>query len=249
LPTLLKDLFITIDIDWAPDAAIEMTAAILEEAGCCATWFATHATPALEGLRARRDLFELGIHPNFLEGSSHGSEPDEVLKNVLAIVPEARCVRSHSMFMSGPILAAIRRFPQLKLDCSLMLPGLQQATAVAYGEGETTLWLLPSYWCDDDEASLSKPNWELDQRFEAPGVKVLIFHPIHVAMNSARIEDYAALKASRGHVTDWSRELLDSARHDGPGSRTLLERAAGELARRDAGATLGSLIPEPARNG
>jgi hypothetical protein len=80
-------------------------------------------------------------------------------------------------------------------------------------------------------------------------------HPIRVvrglavAMNSARIEDYAALKASRGHVTDWSRELLDSARHDGPGSRTLLERAAGELARRDAGATPGSLIPEPARNG
>jgi UDP-glucose 4-epimerase len=59
----------------------------------------------------------------------------------------------------------------------------------------------------------------------------------------------AGARASRGHVTDWSRELLDSARHDGPGSRTLLERAAGELARRDAGATLGSLIPEPARNG
>ena len=39
-----------------------------------ATFFVTHESPALQRLKDRPDLFELGIHPNFLPGSTHGHE-------------------------------------------------------------------------------------------------------------------------------------------------------------------------------
>jgi len=238
----MEDVYLTLDVDWAPDAAIEATAEILERAGCPATWFVTHETPALERLRARPELHELGIHPNFLPGSSHGSEPAEVLRNALEIAPEARCLRTHAAFQSGPVLKLIRALPQIRLDCSVMLPGLANAAVVPYEDGESTLWRLPYFWSDDYEAEMKPPDWELEGRLGGSGIKVLAFHPIHVALNSAGIESYARLKGEAPDVSAWSGEQIAAARNEGPGSGSLFERLARELGER--GRTLGSLIPE-----
>jgi hypothetical protein len=225
----MKDVYITLDIDWAPDAAIDATAEILEAAGCAATWFVTHETPALERLRQRDDLFELGIHPNFLPGSSHGSEPAEVLSNVLAIVPEARCIRTHAAYQTGPVLKMLHDFPQLRLDCSVMLPGLQHAAVVPYGDGKEVFWRIPYFWADDYEAEMSSPDWALDSRFAVPGVKVLGFHPIHIALNLARAESYTELKARAPDFREWTREQLLDARNDGAGAAELLKGIAEEI--------------------
>ena len=74
---------ITFDIDWAPDFMIQNIMDQLEAAGVKSTWFITNDTPALERMRQFPDLYELGIHPNFLPGSSHGSSVDEVLNNLM----------------------------------------------------------------------------------------------------------------------------------------------------------------------
>ena len=42
---------ITLDIDWAPDYAIDFAAGLLIEAQVRATWFVTHDSPAVERLR------------------------------------------------------------------------------------------------------------------------------------------------------------------------------------------------------
>ena len=80
---------ITLDVDWAPDHAIDAVAGHLIERDVRATWFVTHASPAIDRLRDRPDLFELGIHPNFAPGSTQGETPDAVLDHCMAIVPEA----------------------------------------------------------------------------------------------------------------------------------------------------------------
>jgi hypothetical protein len=237
----MDDVFVTLDIDWAPDAAVDAAARILESAGCRATWFVTHETPQLERIRDS-ELFELGLHPNFLPGSSHGDDPEQVLRHVLAIAPEARCVRTHAAFQSGPVLKAIRGFPQIELDCSVMLPGLEHARPVPYGDGIQTLWRVPNYWSDDYEAEMREPNWALDGRFSVPGVKVLIFHPIHVALNSTNQDAYGQLKRS-GDLRGWSGEEIDSLRGDGSGAATLLEEVASRLGGAGGGATLSALIP------
>ena len=64
------EIALTFDIDWAPDWAIDLTAGILREREVRATWFVTHESPAVDRLREDSELFELGIHPNFLPGST-----------------------------------------------------------------------------------------------------------------------------------------------------------------------------------
>jgi len=97
----MNEFVITFDIDWAPDFVIEEVASLLQQKGVRATWFVTHACAAVELLRERSDLFELGIHPNFLEGSSHGKTPMEVLSHLLTVVPEAIGIRSHAVVQSA----------------------------------------------------------------------------------------------------------------------------------------------------
>ena len=93
----VPSLAITLDIDWAPDHVIDRIAAQLIDARVRATWFVTHQSPAIDRLRARPDLFELGIHPNFLNQSTHGETPAEVLAHCMALVPDARSMRTHSL--------------------------------------------------------------------------------------------------------------------------------------------------------
>jgi hypothetical protein len=164
---------------------------------------------------------------------------------VLSIAPEARSVRAHSAAQSGPILQAIRRFPQIRLDCSVMLPGLAGVAPVPYGDGVQTLWRVPNFWSDDYEAEMRTPSWALDERFAVPGVKVLVFHPIHVALNTASIDGYAELKASAPDVGAWSDDVLEAARREGPGARDLFAGVAARLGAAGGGRHLSALVPEP----
>ena len=97
------DVLVTLDVDWAPDCVIDAVAALLIDANVRATWFITHESPALDRLRQRPDLFELGIHPNFFPGSTHGTDPKEILRHCMSLVPEAKSIRTHGLYQSGQI--------------------------------------------------------------------------------------------------------------------------------------------------
>ena len=74
-----------------------------------------------------------------------------------------------------------------------MLSGLAGVAPVPYGAGVQTLWRVPYFWCDYYEAEMRTPSRVLDERFAIPGVKMFVFHPIHVALNTASIYCYAEL--------------------------------------------------------
>ena len=95
---------LTIDIDWAPDFAIKKLADALIRHKVKCTWFVTHESPAIKELRNHSDLFELGIHPNFFPGSTHGNNEKEVLDYMVSIVPGAKTVRSHALLQSSRLL-------------------------------------------------------------------------------------------------------------------------------------------------
>lgn len=96
-----NDFILTLDIDWAPDFVIEQVARIMIENKVKATWFVTHESEAIERLRENDDLFELGIHPNMLSGSTHGKTEDEVLTHVKKIVPGAISMRTHGLYQTS----------------------------------------------------------------------------------------------------------------------------------------------------
>ena len=115
-----KALRINFDIDWAPDYTILYCLELLESAGCKATFFATHGTPINREIIDRGH--NLGIHPNFLPGSSQGSNVQEIISECLSFAPNAWCMRTHSLLQSTPLLHEIfLKFPQLKLNLCLCM--------------------------------------------------------------------------------------------------------------------------------
>jgi peptidoglycan/xylan/chitin deacetylase (PgdA/CDA1 family) len=222
-------LVITLDVDWAPDFVIDAAAATLSEHGARATWYVTHASPAIDRLRERPDLFELGIHPNFLPGTTHGEDP---VAHLLDIVPGARCARTHSLLQSTPLLERLMA-GGIAVDCSLLLPrhpGLRPVTHVSQGGSLTR---VPFIWEDDLEMERDDPIWSVDRLLAlGEGLKVLAFHPVHVWLNSASFDAYASL---RGRLGDVAEDEAAALRQDGPGAGTLFAEVVAHLAAHGGG--------------
>ena len=103
LETWEKKVFLTFDLDWAHDEVISDTMDLINESGVSSTWFVTHKSPILAKLRKQENI-ELGIHPNFYHAPHQSFEnqvqPKAVLSELLDVVPDAKSVRSHSLFHS-----------------------------------------------------------------------------------------------------------------------------------------------------
>jgi hypothetical protein len=171
---------VTLDVDWAPDPLVDDVAGRLAAAGVPATWFVTHASPALDRLRARSDLFELGIHPNFRPGSSHGATPEAVLDHVMALVPEAVSSRSHGVVQSGRLLHLLVQRTPVRIDSTTFLPDLPDAPLVTQRTPHGDLLRVPFTWSDDYE-----PLSPWDDYLAEPGLKVVLFHPTRMPSSSA----------------------------------------------------------------
>lgn len=192
---------ITFDIDWAPDFAIALCAETCAAAGIRATFFATHPSPVLSELAAD-ERFEVGIHPNFLPGSTQGKSTHDIINYCLEIVPFARSMRTHGLAQSSPLLAEIiDHTPQIKHDSSLYLhrhPGLQPVEW--HSENGGRLVRLPYFWEDDVEAVNGDWNaLHVASLIQEPGLQIFNFHPIHVALNMKDMGAYRAFKASLGN--------------------------------------------------
>jgi hypothetical protein len=230
---MIRDCVLTLDLDWAPDAVVDDVAALLLERGIPATWFITHASPSVERLRDHPELFELGIHPNFLAGSTHGATPEEILDHCMRLVPEARSMRTHSLVQSTPLLAEAMARTPIVVDVSLFLPRARGLEPVEYRWGESRLLRLPYFWEDDMEMTDDDPSPLLDaDLFEAPGLKVFDFHPVHVYLNTNNMDAYRRLTASVPSLERASVEALEPYRSNGAGTRTafidLVDRIAEE---------------------
>ncbi len=186
---------ITFDIDWAPDFVIDSVAELLIAASIKSTWFVTHLSPAIHRLQLRPDLFELGIHPNFLAGSSHGAEPNAVIRSCLEFVPEARSIRSHGLVQSSNLLDHIfTEAPRLQTDVSLFLPRARFAEPHCIPFGGRMVTRMPYVWEDDLEMMREDPWWRFEDCAKMRGLMIINFHPIHAYMNATRLSAYEALK-------------------------------------------------------
>ncbi|HET9013384.1 MAG TPA: hypothetical protein VFN38_16285, partial [Gemmatimonadaceae bacterium] len=127
---------ISVDVDWAPDEVIEDTLALLDQAGVCATIFATHATPLLRGLTGH----EIGLHPNFLPHPLSSCE--QVFDDLHAEYPAARGVRCHSYHQSSPLLQLFAR-RGMAYDSNVVMFGGRGIRPFRHWNGLTR---LPVFW-------------------------------------------------------------------------------------------------------
>ena len=197
---------ITLDIDWAPDFVINSVANLLVKKNVCATWFVTHQSPAIERLRTFPNLFELGIHPNFMKESTHGSTLESVLRYCAELVPDALSMRTHGLFQSTEIFAKVLECTNIRVDVSLFLPQSQTPDPVDFWWNQKSLLRIPYVWEDDFEMERPDPCW--DHKFLDATVGnspiVMDFHPVHIYLNSKDMRNYRAIKAN---MTDLSAAL------------------------------------------
>jgi hypothetical protein len=244
---------ITLDVDWAPDFAIELAAAALVQANVRATWFLTHDSPAVQRLRDHASLFELGWHPNFFPGSTHGATEEEVFAHCRQLAPDARVVRTHGLLQSTRLLDRMRGGTDIRIDASLLLRGHPHLAVHDLPLTSGCMQRVPFWWEDDIEMSAADPVWALANSFAdgVPGLRVLNFHPIHIALDSQSPAPYETLKehvASLAHASAAdvaAAQATDRLSHNGPvGTARAFGEAIGWIAARGGGHTMSQLVAQ-----
>jgi hypothetical protein len=215
-------IHLTFDQDWAPAWATLAVHEQMQRHGFEGTFFVTHACPALAELR-RSVLWELGWHPNFLAGSSHGPSPAEVLDTMVGLVPEARGVRAHCLVRSTVLWQAyVGR--GLVYEASDLLDGMAGLHPLVAWNG---LVRLPIYFEDDVHLQHGRALTLEALGLERPGMKCFNFHPILLSLNAADLQGYGRLKQ---HLSEQHRTLSEATpaevaafrNQEGPGMADLL---------------------------
>lgn len=213
-------LCFTTDIEWAPDWAIRDLYELADEHGVPLTPFLTHRSDYLArrfGMRDATSSGDVGLHPNFLPGSTHGASVDEVIATARALWPDAVSFRSHCFYDDTRMLrkmadAGFRYDSNLFAFLQPMLAPLRTVAGTVR---------LPVFW-EDDVHSANALSWDasvLRASFETPGLKIVNVHPLRVALN----EPDEAFHES--HQRLWSDVDVDprAEAHRGKGTRTYLE--------------------------
>lgn len=218
-------LAVTFDVDWAPDWAVDLCRELCNRYSRPATFFATHPSDILHDIKAQPRL-EVGIHPNFLPGSSQGGNERDVLDYCLKIVPNAKSMRTHCLIQSSHLFFLVaHEFPSIQTDVSIFLPLHENLSATDLYYSGKRLTRLPYFWEDDVFAEWPGWAWDVAPVRERRGMKIFDFHPILVALNAADLSGYRKLKASMSgrRLNEVSKSEVAPFVNRGLGALTFLE--------------------------
>lgn len=180
---------ITVDVDWAPEWAIERLALVIESAGVASTWFATHDSKALSDFAVRNNNVELGVHPNFLTGSSHGESNADVIRHCLELVPKSTSMRTHCLYQSTPMYQDVCDQSEIYIDASMYTGDVpSNFISVLPLSGNKSILKVPFVWEDDLNFVDPQRSWNardfLLGRSRNSAFTVINVHPIHFGLNS-----------------------------------------------------------------
>jgi len=198
-----NEICVTLDIDWASDEIVKYSVDLLEEYNVKTTIFATHKSELLTSLQKR---FEIGIHPN-LE-----FDIEEPTSKLLQTYPDAIGVRSHGGLQSTNIFRFMIS-KGLKYDSSTYIP--LRENLYPWWRLEK-LVCIPIFWCDDTMFYSGLPFDFSYLHILKTGLKVYLFHPIHIFMNTQSGEHYKKFKPFYHQI-----DRLTKLKGRGSGTRTL----------------------------
>ena len=183
---------LTGDQDWAPTWATQRQLEIARRHEVPLHLFITHDDPLV---REPPDGLTLGLHPNFLPGSTHGDDPAAIVEHCLRLVPGATTARCHHFTESTAWLAELARrgVRAHSADGTLLQAGLVPGLHLS------GMLRVPVFLEDDvllHWAGRVPTVDELRPFLLTPGLKLLSFHPAHVGINSRDEADYAAARSA-----------------------------------------------------
>ncbi|MEO6902174.1 MAG: hypothetical protein ABI315_03390 [Bacteroidia bacterium] len=204
---------LTADIDWAPELIISEMLDIFTTHEIKCTLFCTHSSEVLKN--CNRNLFEIGIHPNFnflLDGKS--GNMDDILSDLLNIYPEAVGVRSHSLTQNSTIL---QKFADKKLlyESNNFMPYHTNIQPFTLWTG---MMRLTYNWEDDTHWAYNRSFDSLGVDLTSKGINILNFHPMHIFLNTDNQQRYNNAKKFYQDPL----ELVNFVNKDKNGTRDLL---------------------------
>ena len=228
-------LVLTFDTDWAPQFVLDHVLGMAAEAGVAATAFCTGPCDLPPGGK-----IEAALHPNFLPGSTQGENEDQVLDYLQGHWPGAVGMRSHSLYWHSGLYQKLNQ-RGLIYDSSLIMP-LHPGLLPVKFRGVTR---FPIWW---SEGVLFRCGLGLEA-FDPPGLgrqglKVLLFHPIHVYLNTSDLDSQRVALNRLGRLPELSREDLEPLRRQGPGVGTVFRSCLEALGRQGETRTLKELAGE-----
>lgn len=192
----MMTIYLTFDVDWAPDYMVDQVVNICLESGINATFFVTHPSETLTRLKQYPNQFEIGIHPNFLQKSTQGSTEIKILEYCKNIVPRAQSVRMHSLYQHTPLFLSLNSHLNSQIvDSSIFMPGVQNIQPFRLYTPSGCIIRVPFCWADDYYL-LGKQRLEPEELIHSDGCKVYIFHPVHIFHNTISMDHYSAIKSN-----------------------------------------------------
>lgn len=216
LDTWEDKIFLTFDIDWAPDEIIQDVLELTQPYNVRATWFFTHASPVITMLKDAGH--EVGIHPNFnplLLGNSKFTAA-EIIERCFEWSGDATAARSHSLVYGSPISQLFSNFG-ISHSSNFSIPS-QSEIVLKPWRNTSGIIEVPYSWAD--EFSWSEVDQESVTSWASHvGLLVADFHPIHIYLNSTSSAVYEEMRQHHQNPSQ-----LYKSRELGLGTRTELIR-------------------------
>ena len=221
---------LTFDIDWAPDFCVSQVLDKLADYGVKATFFVTHPSDIIKDIENKGHT--IGLHPNFLPNSSHGSTTRKIIDYLLDIAPQATVLRTHALVQSTPLLFDIfSNYEQLKLDLSICMYRFPHVGRFLWDFYNVSFERINYNWQDDAAFSDKAFDWSCVEFFG--DIDILDFHPIHVALNSSSNDCYQRLKDDLNgeSLNNFSEKNLRPYVYESHGASTYLDAILSSKAR------------------
>lgn len=203
----------TSDIDWASDAVMEKFFQDMDELEISPTLFVTHKSDIIDR-RFKEGKIDRGIHPNFLEGSSHGSGFEKVIKTCIEFAPETQAVRSHRLFDVTDITHMLKDKYNFKYISNL---GTIMHNGIRPILHESGLVHFPIFFEDGTHLwnKLDPDPMAYKDLFFSPGIKIISFHPMNLVFNSPSIKYMRSIKdsMSRSDFNNIDEDFIEEKRN------------------------------------
>ena len=180
-------IYLTFDIDWAPDPVIEYCLEPLIIKKIPFTIFNTHRSTYISKLD-RYSFIEKSIHPNFnkiINGDSSLSTLD-VISNLINLFPSAKGVRSHGHICSSSIFEQYI-MKGLVYESGIYSPLKQNLSPLPYSNDFVR---YPHFFQDDAHLIRGLPLNICDMDFNNKSLKIFDFHPVHIFINTYSLAHY-----------------------------------------------------------
>lgn len=212
----------TSDIDWASEDVMSEYFEIVNDLYISPTLFVTHESEVIADNFAKGKI-ERGLHPNFMNASSHGDSFKEVAETCIKFAPEAFGFRSHRAFDLTDITHLMRNeydFKYVSHQITVFQPGVRPILH------ESGLINFPVFFEDGTHLynCLDLSFNKYRHLFEQPGIKVISFHPMNFIFNSPNLHYMRSIKDSltRDQYNNISQNTINRLKHNGTGIKDMI---------------------------